>query len=53
MKPILKRHIASALTEEFIFMLSEYFPTSELVIVFRPLNKLFNNTLKVYLPTRL
>lgn len=39
MKPIVKKLIQAAMTEEFIYMMADYFGTSELVAKFRPVNQ--------------
>lgn len=39
LKPITKKMMQEALTEEFIFRIADYFGTSELVSIFRPLSQ--------------
>ena len=51
-KPSLVRLLESSITTDFLCLVSEFFPTSELV-KFRRISKLFDSSLKVYLPIRL
>ncbi|CDW75554.1 UNKNOWN [Stylonychia lemnae] len=48
-----KKNVRSAVNEQFIFTLYEFFSTKQLVTKLRPLNSFFNQTAKSYLPTRL
>jgi hypothetical protein len=50
MKPAVKKLVKEDLNEEFIFIIADFFPTSELILIFRPLSSFFNNSLKNYLP---
>jgi len=45
--------LKEVISETFIHQMCEFFPTKELVARIRPLNKVFNNNVKSYLPNRL
>jgi len=52
-KPSLAKLLKEVWDEEFIGMLAEFFTTTDLIVIFRPLSKFSNVALLKYLPLRL
>lgn len=52
MKPYLKQLLKDVINQDFLYFMSDFMDTAEL-IKFQRVNQLFNHSIRVYLPTRL